>query len=118
MKSPEEYNEGIAGTHPNYDDSKTLGSYRTSARQSPNPKEMVKFLGFGVSEKDYDRGFCDPKLNDLPEYDAQNYFDRWSQPKVDDQVEGGPSMPVDWEFRQKDRTSKGFLTRPRIPTER
>lgn len=101
-----------------YDDTGRLSSYRTSDSQFPNPEGMKTFPGYGANKDDLERGFCKPALNDLPEYDLDNYKQRWTQPTVSDLVEDGPLMPRDLEFRMKERDSKGFLERPHIPNER
>lgn len=119
MKSPEEYTRGLSGTNPKYDTKANLGTYRTSAEQFPDPEGMVYFTGFGADAMDCERGFCDPNVQELPDYDKLNYVERYTQPRIPDEDQNNTlSMPKDWEFRQKDRESKGFLTRPHIPTER
>jgi len=119
MRSPEEYIDGLSGVNEKYDTPPTLGSYRTSETQFPNPKGMVHFNGFGMDDADYARGFCDPEIKELPNYDKANYHQRYSQPKLPDEDQGNREvMEKDFEFRTKDLESKGFLTRPRIPTER
>lgn len=118
MRSPENYHDGLTGTNDKYNEKGRLGSYRASATQFPNPSDVVVFEGFGANQADLQRGYCDPLLRELPEYDNQNYFYRYSETKADDLVEDGPGLPDDYAFRQKERVSKGFLTRPRLPTER
>jgi|SRR5581483_5475784 len=118
MAHPEDYIVGKKGTHPNYDNNQTLGSYQTSITQFPNPKDVVVFEGFGANKDDLVRGYCRPAIVDNPRYDADNYKDRWTLPIASDLTEQGPEIPSDVEFRTKDRYSKGFLVRPRIPTER
>lgn len=120
MAHPEDYNVGKTSkkNHESYDQSQTLGSYRTSEKQFPNPDGVVVFEGFGVTKKDLVRGFCDPAIRTNPQYDSDNYKLRWSIPRVSDLVEQGPEIPSDDEFRRKDLVTKGFLARPRIPTER
>lgn len=118
MAHPEDYIAGKTGTHPKYDQGQTLGSYRTSETQFQNPKGINVFEGFGADKDDLVRGWCQPNLRELPNYDTQTYFDRWTLPKADDLVEDGPGIPRNKNFLDGDRVSKGFLTRPRIPTER
>lgn len=119
MRSPEEYTAGLTGVNDKYDTPGMLKSYQTSPDQFPNPKDMVVFSGFGMNAEDYERGFCDPHVRELPDYDKRNYADRYSQPRVADENQGNTmALPKDYEFRQKELESKGFLTRPRIPTER
>lgn len=118
MAHPEDYIAGKTGTHPNYDNDQTLGTYRTSETQWPNPSGAVVFEGFGANKDDLVRGYCRPAIVDYPEYDADNYKQRWTLPIASDLTEQGPELPSDDEFRIKNRYSKGFLVRPHIPTER
>jgi hypothetical protein len=118
VNKSEDYKYGLTGVHSKYDSEPNLSSYRTSDKQFPNPDGIHVFEGFGADAKDLERGWVDPLLDDKPEYDKDNYVERWSRPCVSDLVEGGPGMNRDYEFRNKERVSKGFLTRPRIPTER
>lgn len=102
-----------------YDDKGSLGSYRTSAGQFPNPEGLKTFPGYGADKADLERGFCAPEIRNLPEYDKVNYEDRYTAPPNNtsgylDMFEPSP----EYEFRQKDRETKGLFTRPRIPTER
>lgn len=102
-----------------YDDKGMLGSYRTSEVQFPNPEGLKVFSGFGADEADLELGFIRPEARQLPNYDQSNYYNRWTQPKVPDEDEGNrDSMSQDFEFRTKNLNSRGFLTRPRTPTER
>lgn len=101
-----------------YDGKQTLGSYRTSDVQFPNPEGCKVFTGYGADASDLERGFIRPTLPELPNYDKDNYVDRYTQPRESDITEQGPGLSSDFEFRQKERESKGFLTRPYIPTER
>lgn len=110
-----------------YEDDGRLGSYRTSEVQFPNPEGVKTFPGLGVDEADLVRGFVQPTIRELPEYDRVNYQDRYSQPRQPDEEDsagsvagffGDGAMKRDFEFRQKERVSKGFLTRSHIPTDR
>ena len=119
MESPEKYIAGLTGKHAKYDQSQTLGSYRTSDEQFPDPAGIVLFEGFGADKEDLVRGYCLPNVSELPNYDKANYHDRYTMPKVPDEDQGNREVMVqDMDFRMKERESKGFLTRPRIPTER
>ena len=119
MRSPEEYTDGLTGVNDKYDTKANLGTYQTSDTQFPNPEGMVHFNGFGMDDADYARGFCDPEVKELPNYDKANYHNRYSMPRIPDEDQGNREvMEQDFEFRTKDLESKGFLTRPRIPTER
>lgn len=118
MEKNQQYIDGLTGVNDKYREKGRLGSYRTSDTQFPNPSGVEVFEGFGANKEDLVRGFCTPQLRELPEYDRQNYFYRYSEPKSDDLAADGPGLSADYEFRNKERVSKGFLTRPRIPTER
>lgn len=119
MRSPEEYTDGLDGVNDKYDTPGTLSSYCTSETQFKDPKGVVHFNGFGMDDADYARGFCDPNVKELPNYDKINYASRYSLPRIPDEDQGNTeAMDKDFEFRTKDLESKGFLTRPRIPTER
>jgi hypothetical protein len=80
----------------------------------------VKFdAGFGASAADLERGWCEPSITDGPQYQLQSYKDRSDSPKVSDVTPGNVDMREDdWRFRERNRDSRGFLTRPRIPRER
>lgn len=85
----------------------------------PKPSDVKMSAGFGVDEADLERGYCEPDLAERPEYDKANYQQRWTLPKEPDEDFANTGvMPDDYEFRARDLRSKGFLTRPRIPTER
>lgn len=102
-----------------YDDKGMLGSYRTSEVQFPNPAGVKTFPGFGVDEADLELGFIRPVVRALPDYDAANYYNRWTQPRIPDEDEGNrQSTQQDFDFRTKELESKGMLIRPRTPTER
>lgn len=102
-----------------YDDKGSLGSDRTDAEPFRDPQGLKRFAGFGADEADLSAGFVRPEIRDLPEYDKRNYEDRCTTPPTNnsgltDIFEPSP----DYAFRQKDRETKGFFTRPRLPTER
>lgn len=119
MRSPEEYTRGLTGTNDKYNTKANLGTYRTSDEQFPDPEGMVYFTGFGANSADCERGFCEPDIKELPDYDKANYHDRYSQPRLPDEDQGNRDFLMqDMEFRMKERETKGFLTRPRIPIER
>lgn len=102
-----------------YSDHGMLGSYRTSDKQFPNPKGVKVFTGYGADEADLERGYCVPAIRELPEYDKVNYENRWTQPNIpDEDFHNTNAMQYDYEFRTKELKSKGFLTRPKLPTER
>ena len=107
------------GTNPKYDPKGTLGSYRTSDEQTPFAEGTRLFEGFGANAEDLERGYCEPGIEDLPDYDKVNYQERWTEPSQPSEGPGNTlGMSKDYEFRMRERQSRGFLTRPRIPTER
>lgn len=97
-----------------------LGGYATNGgRPFENPPGVVMFAGYGGDHADLERGWCEPLITQDPAYDLANYKDRSSSPKVSDLGPGDVMMQrQDWEFRNRNRRSEGFLTRPRIPVER
>ena len=105
--------------HDKYQEAGMLGSYRTSATPFPNPEGIHVFEGYGANESDLQKGFISPAISNNPAYDKSNYVDKWSKPmRPDDDFSDFGMVKADVEFREKDLESKGFLTRPRIPTER
>lgn len=83
------------------------------------PAGIKREAGFGASVDDLRRGFCEPAMRQDPAYDFENYRSRSSDPRVSDDDQGNRQfMSDDWDFQNRNRRSKGFLTRPRIPTER
>ena len=102
-----------------YSDVGARGNYSTSRVPFAKPEGVVSYSGFGCTEADYERGYVVPSKADDPAYDKINYRDRWTQPQVPTEDQGnGQAMPNDWEFRQRNQRSRGFLTRPHLPTER
>lgn len=102
-----------------YDDKGKLGSYQTRATQFPNPEGAKTFAGYGATDEDLARGFCNVEARELPDYDRANYVDRYSLPKeADEDSIIGMSMSKDYEFRQEERRSKGMFIRSRYATER
>lgn len=96
-----------------YRDRGMLGSYvANNGEPWPVPEDVHYEAGFGASVRDLERGFCKPRVTEDPAYDAKSYYDRSTE----------PSDPEVWrdelEFRNRNRRSDGFLTRPRVPTER
>jgi hypothetical protein len=108
-----------SGTNPKYDPKGTLKSYMGDPNQFPNPEGVKLYEGFGADASDLVRGYCDPGIAELPDYDKVNYQERWVEPSSPTEGPGDTmSLPEDYEFRMRERKSRGFLTRPRIPTER
>lgn len=101
-----------------YRDRGALGFYH---REEPweTPREVRFEAGHGASMADLERGWSDPLITENPAYQLSNYKDRSSQPMESDVTPGNVEMMEDdWSFRERNRKSQGFLTRPRIPTER
>ncbi|HKS73276.1 MAG TPA: hypothetical protein VJQ82_08765 [Terriglobales bacterium] len=87
----------------------------------PEPEGIKRFEGYGADEADLERGYVEPEISDRPQYDLAAYKERWSEPKAE--TTGAfpyrPGLaPDDLEFLEKNRQTKGFLIRPRIPTDR
>lgn len=96
-----------------------LGSYTPSADPYESPSDVRRFAGFGADEATLARGWADVSIREDPAYDKSNYADRWTQPMEPNEDMGETDvMRQDWEFRGRGQRSRGFLTRPRIPTER
>lgn len=103
-----------------YSDRGMLGSYTPTSEPYRAPRDVRWFTGYGASAADLDRGYIVPDIRDPPAYDLDDYKERYSQPMVADDAEEGHTNAIEehWEFRSRNRRSRGFLTRPRIPTER
>jgi hypothetical protein len=102
-----------------YRDQGMLGSYSTGEKPFDNPPGVRMFTGYGGDMADLERGWCDPLITEHPAYQLANYKDRSSLPMESDVTPGNvEAMPDDMRFRDRNRRSEGFLTRPRIPTER
>lgn len=107
------------GTNEKYDTEGVMGTYRVSSEPFRNPSDVKVFDGFGADKEDLERGYCEAHILEPPDYSLQNYKDRYSMPKRSDTDQGNmDAINSDWEFRDRERMSQGFLTRPRIPTER
>lgn len=103
-----------------YRDRGQLGGYATNNGEPfKNPADVRLFDGYGATDADLERGWSDPLITEHPAYALENYKDRSSLPRVSDVTPGNvETMPDDWSFRNRNRRTEGFLTRPRIPTER
>jgi len=103
-----------------YSDRGQLGSFGPSNReQFRNNPDTVLFDGYGATKDDIDLGFIRPGISEDPAYDKANYIGRSSEPKRSDEDFGNTnSLDRDYEFRSRNRESRGFLNRPRFPTER
>lgn len=102
-----------------YRDRGMLGFYQTDAQPFECPAGVRFDPGFGATDADLHRGWSDPLITEHPGYTLSNYKDRSSQPMEADVTPGNvEAMESDWAFRDRNRKSRGFLTRPRIPIER
>ena len=103
-----------------YNDRGALGSFDAAGNKPwDEPRDIVRFTGYAADETDIVRGFCVPGITEDPAYDKENYALRSTLPKVPNEDMGETDiMTNDWEFRSRNQRSRGFLTRPRIPTER
>jgi hypothetical protein len=102
-----------------YSDRGMLGGWTTPSECFDDPAGLVRFTGYGGNRDDLERGYIVPTITEDPAYDKRNYVDRWSDPSHPyiDQL-NTDAVQSDWEFRSRNRESRGFLTRPRLPTER
>jgi hypothetical protein len=101
-----------------YRDRGMLGSYSPKETPWRDPPDVKHFTGYGADEADLQRGYQEPAIRDDPAYDLDNYKMRSTQPKLSDEDEGGDAMNDDYAFRRRNERSRGFLTRPRPPTDR
>ena len=103
-----------------YHDRGMLGFYRTNDGKPFEPVDGVQYFdGYGASMEDIKRGWSDPLITEHPAYTETNYRERYSQPKEAEVIAGTiEATPSEWEFRDRQRRTKGFLTRPRVPYER
>jgi hypothetical protein len=103
-----------------YGDRGMLGGYCPS-EQPFSPPDDVRFeAGYGADVEDLKRGYCKPLVTRNPAYQMENYKDRASLPSVPGDVGQGnqEAMESDFEFRNRNRRSKGFLVRPHIARDR
>lgn len=98
----------------------SLGESRETPVEQPfaTPADVKAFAGEGATEADLRRGFLESGIKDSPQYDKANYNDRWTEVKRPESDDASYPDQDDFNFRMKDRESRGFTTRPRIPTER
>lgn len=101
-----------------YTDQGELGSYRAPDECFDAPSGVRFFTGYGATEADLERGYQVPTIRDEPAYQLDNYKDRSTLPRLSDEDEGGDAMNDDFAFRRRNERSRGFLTRPRVPTDR
>ena len=110
----------LSDTGDGYSDRGALGSYAPREHEQWQAPGDVKYMaGFGASVEDLQRGYIEPTIREDPAYDKANYQERSSLPmEPDEDFNNTGVMDDDWEFRTRNRRSRGFLTRPYIPTER
>ncbi len=106
-----------------YNDKQTIppiGEERYPGQNRPEgyPEGCKTETGYGCTAADVQRGYVEVEGLDNPERDLANYKNRWTAPKTSDEDTPFGFMGDDYEFRQKNRQSKGLFMRPRIPTER
>jgi len=102
-----------------YTDRGQLGGYSPSAEPYAPPDGVKFYAGFGATEADLRRGYSEPLITNDPAYELANYKDRYSDPMVSDVSNGDTEGMNDvYEFRQRNRQSRGLLARPRIPRDR
>jgi hypothetical protein len=105
-----------------YGDRGMFGSYAPDNRDAfRDPPDVRHFTGYGATEADISRGYSAPGIREDPAYDAVNYRDRYTRPRAPDEdnnTDSAATTPDDWNFRGRNTRSRGFFTRPRIPTER
>lgn len=103
-----------------YRDRGMLGFYQTNDGEPWAPPSDVEwYAGFGATEEDLKRGWKEPVITAGPEYQLESYKERSSRPRESDMNSGNvDALRQDFEFRNRNRESRGFLTRPRIPRER
>lgn len=116
---PEDYRVGMSGINSGYSQPGLLGHQYADPEPYKSPPNVKYFAGFGATEQDLDLGYLKKETRELPDYDKANYNERYTEAsKPDENFANTGVLPEDVEFRNKERVSKGFLTRPRIPTER
>jgi len=103
-----------------YRDRGALGFYQSNDGEPfETPRDVRFFEGYGANEQVLERGWCEPLITEHPAYQMDNYQERSSLPRVSDVSKGDvEAMSDDYEFRNRNRRARGFLTRPRIPVER
>lgn len=102
-----------------YEDQGMRGFYTPSEEPFKSPAEVKWFAGYGADAEDLQRGYHVPDVDKDPAFDKVNYAMRSTLPKVHNENLGNTDvMPADVEFRSRNMRTRGFLTRPRIPTER
>lgn len=107
--------DGVTG----YNGRGMLGNFAPTPDSYPSPRDVKRFEGCGATAADLERGYVVPVIREEPAFDKSAYQDRWTMPRVSNEDTGQTDVSQDdWEFRGRNQRSRGFLTRPRIPTER
>jgi hypothetical protein len=103
-----------------YRDMGKRGTFATNGGdQFADPVGLKRFAGYGADVAALAQGYVSCNPNEDPAYDKINYESRSTIPKnVNEDFENTDMMPSDFEFRGRNRRSRGFLTRPHLPTER
>lgn len=103
-----------------YADRGQLGDRSPNGGEPYDPPAEIKFEGgFGATSAELRAGFCAVPMRNEPAHDLDNYKERLSRPRVSETDQDAREfMDSDWEFQNRQRRSKGFLTRPHIPIER
>lgn len=97
-----------------YTDRGYIGHRTSSEEKFPKPAGNVFFTGYGADEADLVRGYNEPTIREIPDFDLSNYKERWGEPKnPDDDMDNRTPMGRDWDFRDRERPSRGFLVRDR-----
>jgi hypothetical protein len=112
-----------------YQDDGQLGGWESNGgKQFDQPTSRFAFAArdyhgavkpWGADREDMVRGHVVPKITERPQYQKNNYELRSTRPsKTNVDFGNTDTRDSDDEFRHRNHRAKGFLTRPRIPTER
>ena len=93
-----------------YNDRGALGSYAPTEEPFRYPADVRFETGYGASQADLNRGYCAIERSGDPAYSEDGYQNRWTLPEQTERRNA--------DFPYRNERSKGFLPRPRIPTER
>lgn len=93
-----------------YDDRGMLGSYAPQEEPYAYPADVRFETGYGATEADLRRGHCAIERSGDPAYDRDGYQNRSTLPPETERRNA--------DFPYRNERSRGFLTRPRIATER
>jgi hypothetical protein len=102
-----------------YRDRGMLGGYSPAEKPFDCPQDVRFDAGYGADVDDLERGWCEPLITESPAYQLADYKFRSTLPRQTDVNNGDQeAMDDDFEFRNRNRRSKGFLTRPHVPVDR